>query len=113
MKDIIYVSNAYNGLYADNCNSGFQSHIDEQSLDYLSSKDNIDAGIKFISFLLPEAIELPLIVGVKSTVSRMRSVRSNIYETIIGTFALNEPTARNISIYFKRPLFFPTTIEKR
>ena len=111
MKDIIYVSNAYNCLYADNCNSGFQSHIDERSLDYLSSKDNIDAGIKFISFLLPEAIQLPLIVGVKSTVSRMRSVRSNIYETIIGTFALNEPTARNISIYFKRPLFFPTTIE--
>ena len=112
MKDIIYVSNAYDNIHADNRRMNFKSYIDNRNLDYLS-KTGIECAVKYITFSTPTRESLDQVFALKSNISDVPVIRNDIHETILCTFSSNETFISNdsISIYFKKPLFFSTTIE--
>ena len=115
MKEIIYISNSFNHIYKDNTWSNFSSFIEFDKLNYIPQCD-IVVGIKEITFTIPPKLILPeTIFAVRSNISNWPIVRNDIYDQILCLFSENQSDVNKegdtITIFFKNPSFFSTTIE--
>ena len=117
MKDIIFVSSVYNHIHSENSCMSFKSYIDRKNLAYLP-QTAIEVGVKYITLTIPALLldpSSPQVFALKSDISSVPVIRNNIYDTILCTFSIRDAFVskddKSISIYFKRPLFFLTTIE--
>ena len=91
MKNICFVSNAFNHLFENNTNTQFQSSIQLSYLDYLTPmSDDIEFCVKSISFYLEEPLSTAGVYGLRSSLCREPIMFGSTNDNVVCMFTIEK-----------------------
>lgn len=91
MKNIIFVSDAFNHLFENNTNTQFQSSIQLSFLDYLTPmSDDIEFQVKSISFYLEEPLSTAGVYGLRSSLCREPIMFGSTNDNVVCMFTIEK-----------------------